>query len=208
MSKKSYLQAIILIFYAVGTIGILFPETRTLFLKLSFFNLILSFLIIVFARDQNKMAFYTFLANCWIVGFVVEWIGIHTGLLFGDYSYGENLGVKFLGVPMVIGLNWGLVTISAAALANRISKNKKLLPFMAAFLMVVLDFFMEPVAMKSDFWTWKNNEIPVYNYFCWFLIGLLLQVIYQKTRLWEQNKVNDTLFITMLVFFIILNFGL
>ena len=208
MSKKSYLQAIILIFYAVGTIGILFPETRTLFLKLSFFNLILSFLIIVFARDQNKMAFYTFIANCWILGFVVEWIGIHTGLLFGDYSYGENLGIKFLDVPFVIGFNWGLVTISAAALSNRISKNKKLLPFMAAFLMVVLDFFMEPVAMKSDFWTWKNNEIPVYNYFCWFLIGLLLQVIYQKTRLWEQNKVNDTLFITMLVFFIILNFGL
>ena len=59
--------------------------------------------------------------------------------------------------------------------------------------------------MKSDFLSWKNNVIPLYNYLCWFLAGLLLQVIYQKTSLWEENKVNDTLFITMFVFFIILN---
>ena len=72
MIKKAYLQALIVIFYAVGTVGILLPETRPLFLKLTVFNLILSFLIIVFARGQNKKAFYTFLANCWIVGFVVE----------------------------------------------------------------------------------------------------------------------------------------
>ena len=207
MIKKAYLQALIVIFYAVGTVGILLPETRSLFLKLTVFNLILSFLIIVFARGQNKKAFYTFLANCWIVGFVVEWIGVHTGLLFGSYSYGENLGLKFLDVPFVIGFNWGLVTISAAALANRVSKNKKWIPLIAAILMVALDFFMEPVAMKSDFWTWKNNVIPLYNYCCWFLVGLLLQVIYQKTSLWEENKVNDTLFITMFVFFIILNFS-
>ena len=207
MIKKAYLQGLIFLFYAVGTAGIIFPETRPLFLKLTFFNLALSFVIIILARDQRRKDFYVFLAASWLVGFAVEWIGIHTGLLFGSYSYGENLGVKFLDVPLVIGFNWGLVTISAAALANRISKNKKWIPFIAAFLMVTLDFFMEPVAMKSDFWSWKNNVIPLYNYFCWFLVGLLLQVIYQKTSLWEENKVNDTLFITMFVFFIILNFS-
>lgn len=104
------------------------------------FNLILSFLIIVFARGQRRKDFYVFLAASWLVGFAVEWIGIHTGLLFGDYSYGENLGIKFLDVPFVIGFNWGLVTISAAALANRISKNKKWTPLIAAILMVALDF--------------------------------------------------------------------
>lgn len=207
MIKKAYLQALIILFYAVGTVGILLPETRELFLKLTFFNLALSFVIIMLARDQRRKDFYVFLAASWLVGFAVEWIGIHTGLLFGSYSYGENLGFKFLDVPFVIGFNWGLVTISAAAIANRVSKNKKWIPFIAAILMVALDFFMEPVAMKSDFWSWKNNVIPLYNYCCWFLVGLLLQVIYQKISLWEENKVNDTLFITMFVFFIILNFS-
>jgi bisanhydrobacterioruberin hydratase len=208
MKHKTYLQALILIFYAVGTVGILHPETRALFLTLTVYNLILSFLIIVFARDQDKKSFYKFLANCWIVGFVLEWLGVHTSLLFGDYSYGENLGIKFLDIPFVIGLNWGIVTVSSAAIAHRISKNKKWVPVLAAFLMVLLDFFMEPMAMKSDFWSWKNNIIPIYNYICWAIVGWLLQFIYQKMNLWEENKVNDTLFITMLVFFIILKIGL
>jgi putative membrane protein len=207
MIKKAYLQALIVIFYAVGTVGILLPETRELFLKLTFFNLALSFVIIILARDQRRKDFYVFLAASWLVGFAVEWIGIHTGLLFGSYSYGENLGLKFLGIPLVIGLNWGLVTISAAAIANRISKNKKWVLIIATLLMVALDFLIEPMAMKSDFWTWENGVIPLYNYLCWGLVGLFLQIVFQKTSLWEENKVNDTLFITMFVFFIVLNFS-
>jgi putative membrane protein len=74
--------------------------------------------------------------------------------------------------------------------------------------MVALDFLIEPVAMKSDFWTWENGVIPLYNYLSWGLVGLFLQIVFQKTSLWEENKVNDTLFITMFVFFIVLNFSL
>ncbi len=208
MIKKAYLQVLIVIFYAVGTVGILISETKPLFLELSVFNLLLSFVIMLIGRESRKKDFFIFLIFSFFIGFCVELIGIHTGFLFGEYSYGENLGLKLFGVPLIIGLNWGIVTVSSAALANRILKNKKWVPLLAALLMVILDFFMEPVAMKSDFWSWKNDSIPIYNYICWTLVGFLLQLVYQKNQLWEENKVNDTLFITMLVFFIILNFGL
>lgn len=207
MIKKTYLQVIILIFYAVGTVGILYSQTKPLFLKLTVFHLLLSFIIIALGREQRKKDFLIFLLISFFIGFFVEWIGIHTGFLFGDYAYGENLGLKLFGVPLIIGCNWGIVVVSAAAIANRIFKNKKWVPLIAALLMVLLDVFMEPVAMKSDFWSWKNDTIPFYNYICWALLGLLLQLAYQRNRLWEENKVNDTLFITMLVFFIILNLG-
>ena len=41
-----------------------------------------------------------------ITGIGVEWLGVHSGLLFGDYSLGENFGPKFDGIPYLIGLTW------------------------------------------------------------------------------------------------------
>lgn len=37
-------------------------------------------------------------------GFIAEWIGVHYGILFGDYHYGNNLGFKLDGIPLMIGL--------------------------------------------------------------------------------------------------------
>jgi putative membrane protein len=64
---------------------------------------------------------------------------------------------------------------------------------------------MEPVAISSDFWSWTDGYIPIYNYVCWFIVGLFLQLIYHFFKLNEANKVNDALFIIMTLFFIILN---
>jgi putative membrane protein len=71
--------------------------------------------------------------------------------------------------------------------------------------MVGFDVLMEPVAISSDFWTWIDGYIPIYNYVCWFLVGLFLQLIYHFFKLNESNKVNDSLFVIMTLFFIILN---
>jgi putative membrane protein len=72
--------------------------------------------------------------------------------------------------------------------------------------MVVLDFAIEPVAIQSDFWTWAGGVIPFFNYVCWFVVGLILQLVLHFTELNETNKVNDGLFVIMLLFFLSLNF--
>lgn len=202
--KEPTLIAILIVFYLVGTIGILLPGYKDVFLKLSFFNLILSFSVILFARKKQFFQFILFLLFCFLVGMSVEWIGIHTGYLFGDYSYGKNLGAKFSGVPWVIGLNWGLLVVSSASIVNRLKVSNFWKATFAALLMTGLDYLMEPVAIESDFWHWESEYIPVFNYICWFVISLFLQLIYFKCKLAESNKVSNTLFIILIVFFSIL----
>jgi len=203
-AKETSLIIILLIFYTVGTFGILSPTYRDSFLPLSAFNLILSFGVVLLARKKDIIGFLAYLALAFFVGMTAEWIGIHTGYLFGNYSYGQNLGTKFLGVPLVIGLNWGMLVTITGSLANRLSASFWVKVFVAAILMTGLDYLMEPVAIESDFWQWKTGQIPIYNYICWFVISFALQVVYFKFKLAESNKVNDVLFVIMVLFFSIL----
>lgn len=202
--KEILLIAFLVIFYSVGTIGILTPSVTDQFLELSFLNLMLSMLVVVLARNSKMKEFILFLLLCFSVGMLAELIGTKTGLLFGNYSYGDNLGPKFFGVPFVIGFNWGILIVGSASLVNRFSLPLIIKVIFAALLMTGLDYLMEPVAIESDYWSWEG-EIPLYNYICWFVVSLPLHYLYFKTKLAESNKVYNTLFIILCIFFIILN---
>ncbi len=199
------LLLILVIFYTVGTVGLLLPEKKEYFLSLSFFNLTLSFVILILARKKNLFLFFIFLIICFIVGFSAELIGTRTGWLFGSYYYGNNLGYKIYGVPLVIGLNWGILIVTSASIANLFKFSNTVKVILSVLLMILLDYLMEPVAIKSDFWHWKNETIPIYNYISWGLIALPLQIIYFKFKIVETNIVFNALFIILSMFFIILN---
>lgn len=202
--KDQLLIGIILIFYTVGTVGMLLPKYREQFLDLSFFNLILSAAIIFIARKSKKQHFILFMFVCYLTGMSAEWIGTSTGMLFGDYNYVENLGPTLGGVPLVIGLNWGILVVTSASLINRLKLGIVSKVILASLLMTFFDVLMEPVAIESMYWEWAG-EIPLFNYICWFGVSLPLHYLYFRTDLVESNKVFDSLFIVMSVFFIILN---
>ena len=185
-----------------------FPTYRSFFVNLSFFHLLLSFLVLLFSRSSYGIRFWGFIGLAFFTGMLAEWIGVHTGLLFGDYKYGSVLGPKVFAVPIIIGINWAMLSIVSAAMLNKLKLNFYLEVFFAALLMVFLDFLMEPVAIKLHFWNWKNDLIPLYNYVCWLIVSLLIQFAYRKWRLNESNNVAIALFFYITAFFSILNFYL
>lgn len=205
--KDAILISILVIFYTVGIFGLANDNTRDSFLPLSFMNLLLSSAILIISRKTIKNYFILFLVLAFLVGMTAEWIGIHTGYLFGDYYYGENLGVKFDGVPLIIGINWGILTVCSCNFTSLfIKKSLWLSSFVSALLMMLLDVLIEPVAVTSDYWHWDSLHIPMYNYFCWFAVALPLHFLYFRWKLNEQNKVTIALFGVMVLFFSILNF--
>jgi putative membrane protein len=40
--------------------------------------------------------------------------------------------------------------------------------------MVGVDVFIEPVAMANDFWSWKDDVVPMQNYLGWGILSFLL----------------------------------
>jgi putative membrane protein len=166
----------------------------------------LSFALIILGRKTQTLRFLGFLVFCFIIGFVAELIGVHTGFLFGSYHYGENLGMKVFEVPLIIGLNWGILVVISASLFQRFQLPIFIKIVLATVLMVFLDFLMEPVANDLDFWYWKNDQIPLYNFVCWFAISLILQYFYGYIyKLAESNRVFNVLYFVMVIFFSLLN---
>ena len=202
--RDSLLQAFLMIIYIVGAVGFVLPELKAEFLPLSGVVLYLSSLVMVIA-SKNKTDFFLFMFIAFVVGFGAEAIGVNSGYLFGDYAYGTNLGPKFLGVSIVIGILWGVLALASASLVNRFVSAMGLKIILSSLLMLGIDVLMEPVAIKSGFWSWREGSVPLFNYICWFLVALFLQWVLFKLKKAETNKVYDTLLILMVLFFSFLN---
>ena len=199
---KTYIYiGIVILFHLVGSIGLAIPDTKSYFLSLSPYNLLLSFIIVIVSSQVKSLRFYVFILFVFLTGYFVEWIGVHTHYLFGNYKYGSNLGFKILDIPLIIGVNWVVLILVSHSISLKIVKHNIFTPIIASLLMVGLDFLIEPIAIKSDYWSWENNQIPLYNYVCWFLISFLIHIFYQKNKLTEQNSVYNCLYIVLVVFF-------
>ena len=169
---------LIWLFHLSGLAGILLGYAAW-FIPKTPLNLLLSGLIFIMAfpvLERKTLALFIAFA---IAGMTVEWIGVHTGLLFGTYSYGENLGLKIYGVPILIGLNWALLGFASGALASRWVQNRILRVVVAAGLMTLLDLAIEPLAPIFDFWEFEGGIAPWTNYISWFLVACTMQYGYQ-----------------------------
>lgn len=114
--------------------------------------------------------------------FLFELIGVHTGLLFGNYSYSKLLGFTIFGVPVTIGITWLLVSLSTwhIVLLNTKSLAQRLL--LGGVLAVMFDLILEQFASAYGLWAWQGSSIPLYNYICWFIVSLVwFYVLYKLT---------------------------
>lgn len=191
--------------YLAGVAGIHFAVHAS-FILLTPFNLLLSLVLaLVFHRGWTK-EMSIFLALCYAVGFGAELFGVQTGLLFGEYAYGPVLGPKVWGTPLMIGVNWMLVSYTTGMTVNAIGGRWHWAgrAVAGALLMVILDLFIEPVAMAFNFWSWEGDVVPLRNYFGWFFVSLPLQAYFAFHFGEKRNKVAVALFIMQLAFFVLL----
>ncbi len=156
-----------------------------------------------------------------VIGIVVEIIGVNTALLFGEYSYGNVLGIQVKNVPLIIGVNWFIVmyccgitthTLLQKAL-NKLAKETATHPrslkaisviIDGATIAVFLDWIMEPVAVKLGYWQWKTAIIPFYNYLCWFVVSIFLLTVFHFCTFNKQNKFAIHLLLIQAMFFLLL----
>lgn len=191
--------AIIWLFTVSGIIGISIGY-KDWFLRLTPLNLGVYFLLIFWNADTKitllKAVFVPF-----VIGMLVEYLGVNYGLIFGTYEYGENLGVKVAGVPWMIGVNWGILVYCTAVISKQLTNNIWISSSFGALLMVLMDIVIEKVAPRFDFWEFENGVVPIQNYIGWlvtaFIAHLLFQYYYKKGSLGLSIHV----FMAILVFF-------
>lgn len=193
------------IFYIVGIAGFLFPISRDFFEILIPFSIVINiFLLILFHQPLNKKHILFFVAVA-LFTFIVEAIGVQTGVLFGDYIYGKSLPVKIFNTPLLIGGNWLLLSYGAVEIIRLNKSLRKFLPVLVGLLMTFFDFVIEPVAIKTGMWTWSFSSIPVQNYLMWFIVSVILASCFELFKIETKNKIAVRIFLFQFAFFVILN---
>ncbi|OEK02988.1 hypothetical protein BFP97_16305 [Roseivirga sp. 4D4] len=197
---------LMLAMHVAGAIGLAVDETRELFQWLTPFNLLATAAIVLHFESEKGLKYGLFIILTFLIGFFIEVIGVSTGQIFGTYSYGETLGYKVLDVPLAIGLNWVVLIYATAQLSKTLFSSLIARVVMGAGLMTAIDYFIEPVAIAYDFWSWESAAIPLQNYAAWFLVSAVLHVLFQKLMPNSNNSLTIRLLYIQVGFFIVLNF--
>lgn len=201
-----YSQLFLVATFLLGFIGHSFDVSRGLMISLTPLVLLTASIIVCYPLMKNaKRKTIIWCIITFAVTFFAEVIGVNSGIIFGNYAYGEVLGFKILEVPLIIGINWMLIMLGAISLAKLCTKNIFLTALVAGLLSVIFDYILEPVAIYLGYWQWSTITPPLSNYFSWFLIVFLLTILYVKLKVEVDATLPCFYFFIQTVFFLSLN---
>ena len=207
LNKAVICSFLIVIFYTVGLIGFLSPSLTPLFLKLVPFHLLLMVILLIVSHRQKNKEFKLFLLVAYLAGYLIEVIGVNTGYIFGSYQYGQTLGIKLAAVPLMIGVNWVIMIYSTGVTISYLKiRNHVVRALIGAFFLVFMDILIEPVAIRFDYWSWADLNIPFQNYVAWFIFSFCMMLFFFARKFRKKNPAAIVLLVSQLVFFAALNF--
>lgn len=125
-------------------------------------------------------------------GLVAESIGWRTGVPFGNYRYGDSLGVKLGGVPLVVALAWAMMgwiaLLAGRRATSRLRPRKSVVGLVVvavtgALVLVTWDLFLDPQMVDAGHWVWnptpgpRLHGVPVVNSLGWFVVGAFMVLL-------------------------------
>lgn len=169
--------------------------------------LLISTFVLFLNHARIDSLFVVYAGIVFVGSWIIEWAGVETRKIFGQYFFGNNLGFKILDIPIIIGIIWLVLNYCTSVIAHRLCSKSLVLnrwlpkALIAATLTVLVVVFMEQMASINDFWYWKNQTVPVQNYTAWFVFAFSFNYLFQQLGIHSENKVAPWLYGLMLVFF-------
>jgi len=202
LKKEKVAQKVLYIFYTVGICGFLMPEFISFFKHLIPLALLLSFILLVVCQPKEfvKRLFIFVFTGIYFSGLIIEMIGVNTGVIFGEYTYGSNLGFKLFNTPIIIGLNWLILVYTTSSIFEKLSIHSAYKILMASSCMLVYDIVLEQTAPKLGMWNWNGKEVPLNNYLAWFIIAVIFQSVIKLAGIKTENAIAKNLFIIQFLF--------
>ncbi|MEM9544963.1 MAG: carotenoid biosynthesis protein [Bacteroidota bacterium] len=165
-------------------------------------NLLLCFLLILINVPFDKKFSKGVFLIVFLLGMILEIVGVWRGDIFGVYHYGENLGFKVMGVPLMIGIYWAVLTVVSSQISRLFSSNIFVVALTGSALMVGLDFLMEQMAHVFDYWHFTGGIAPFQNYVTWYIAAFFLHLLSFRFFNKGGGRFSIHLYLNQIVFFL------
>lgn len=192
--------------HLIGVAGFMIPQTRPFMQQLIWVNLLITMITLFCYHKKWTREFFFSALLIAFCGYLIEVLGVKTGYIFGYYQYGPALGYALYDTPLMMMVNWLTTIYITRQIAEMIAKDNFMVSVIAALLMVLLDYFIEPFAVNNHLWMWNSGKVPMHNYIGWFVCGLLMQYLFIKAIKYPPNKLALPVYLIQLGFFILMYF--
>lgn len=207
LSLQNFSRLLIFLF-ACGIFFHWFPPTKAIVIELTdpFLLLMNSGVLFFILRSGQGKKILLWIIITLVATFMLEYTGIQTGQIFGNYFYGAAMSFKIASVPLVIALNWVVLILGSFSWAERITRKPVLQILTGMVLIVLFDLILEPLAMQMDYWQWENGKVPARNYFAWAAIAGLFLAILKASNISFNGQLVRLYFVVQIVFFLLILF--
>jgi putative membrane protein len=130
----------------------------------------------------------------------IEYTGLVTGWPYGEFVYTGNLGYKLFGIlPWTVGLSWTPLVIGSVAMVYNITNKKILRIILPAFILVIFDLLLDPVAVNLGMWSYLHGgiyyNVPFQNFLGWAFSGLIGSLIcFTILNRYPQGKIRHLVY--------------
>ena len=203
--KAKTLQWIMMGFFALGFVGLAIPYTFPFFVLLTPLAIVVALGMLIMGHQRPlDWRFFTAMGIVFVLSYVVELLKVHVFFLEDVFVFGDSFGPVLLNIPLLIGLCWVALIYICAAVAERLKTGAVMKVLAASGLVVFFDIVVELVAHKLDFWYWMW-EIPLWNYLMWFVAALVMFTIMKLFQVNIENKLALPMYMTLIVFMLLLS---
>ncbi len=148
-------------------------------------------------------------AVIYVVAYTSEFIGTHTGLVFGNYFYSPTaIGPLVAEVPILLPLGYFAMGYGAYVVARLMLRNISealtgiqivITALTASLVMTFLDLASDPIASTLlGKWTWEDGGsyfgVPVHNYIGWvattFTFFLIVTLLLNRGQALQRRQVQ------------------
>ncbi len=192
---------VLLILHSVGLAGFALPSWEGIFRALVPIHLLISILILMGFHRHWSLIFLINSLGIAAGGWLIEFIGVYSQSLFGNYHYTSVLGPSFGGVPIIMAFNWLMLIYAVGSVVQCLHLKLIGQVIVGGLIMVFLDFALENFAMAHNLWVWNNNTVPPLNYATWFVVSCLFLGRFLTTSKLSDNPIAFPLLLLQLIFF-------
>ena len=186
-AKGNYLLWAMLFLYAAGRIlqlySAVFPSLAIIVL-----HVLPPAVFAVFhaSRIYGRQGSLAFAVLCLGTGCFFESLSLRTGFPFGHYYFTDLMGPKIFQLPVLLALAYlGMGYASWILSVLMVGSRSRLVPGIAAFVMVAWDLSMEPTWATVDrAWIWRDGGtyfgVPVSNFLGWYLTAFIFYELFAR----------------------------
>ncbi|EON32194.1 hypothetical protein GTC6_13561 [Gordonia terrae C-6] len=140
-------------------------------------------------------------------GLIAESVGVSTGFPFGTYEYTDGLGLKALGVPVLVPLAWIMMSWPALVVTRRLVRAsgvarrwaRPATAVVGAYALTAWDVFLDPQMVDQGNWVWRYPtpslpgvaDIPLTNFAGWLLVSFLIVATLDLLIRRDENAETD-----------------